>query len=166
MLEKSQLTIKNFRVVNEWFYRGGQPDLEQLVELKDAGIKTIVCLRWNSSAIEEEQRRAEELGLRFIYLPLTYWILPKHDEIEKFFSIVDDPSHYPIFLHCKHGADRTGMLIAFYRMARDGWSADSAYAEMRDAGFHKIRMRHFKWAVYAFPRKGAHWIINRDVGPK
>lgn len=163
MLEKSQVTIKNFRVVNDWFFRGGQPELDQIIQLKEVGIKTIICLRWNSSAIEDEQRKAEELGLRFIYLPLTYWILPKHDEIEKFFNIVDDVSLHPIFLHCKHGADRTGMLTAFYRMAREGWSADRAYAEMHDAGFHKIRMRHFKWAVYAFPRKGAQWIVRRNL---
>lgn len=157
MTEKPRVSIKNFRVVNEWFYRGGQPECDQLVELKEFGIKTIVCLRWNSSAIEKERLKAEELGMNFIYMPLTYWILPKPNEIAQFFSIIDDQSMHPIFLHCKHGSDRTGMLTAFYRMAREGWSVDEAYKEMHDAGFHKIRMRHFKWAVYSFPRKGAHW---------
>jgi len=153
-----QVRIKNFRVVNDWFFRGGQPETDELVDLKNLGVKTIICLRWNSSAIEDERNKALELGLKFVYLPLTYWILPKPDELEKFFGILDDESQRPIFLHCKHGSDRTGMLTAFYRIARCGWSADDAYKEMEGAGFHKIRMRHFKWAVYAFPRKGTAWI--------
>jgi protein tyrosine/serine phosphatase len=160
MTQQQRVGIKNFRVVNDWFYRGGQPETSQLAELKTLGIKTIVCLRWNSKAIEHERLKAEELGINFVYLPLTYWILPKRDEIARFFAIIDDESQHPIFLHCKHGSDRTGMLTAFYRMAREGWSADEAYKEMHDAGFHKIRMRHFKWAVYRFPRKGREWFSN------
>lgn len=157
MMDESQVGIKNFRKVNNWLYRGGQPEIDQLSELKNLGVKTILCLRWNSSAIEDERKKAEELSFNFVYLPLTYWILPKPDEIRKFFCLLDDQTMHPIFVHCKHGSDRTGMLIAFYRMARDGWSPDEAYKEMKDAGFHKIRMHHFKWAVYSFPQKGREW---------
>lgn len=158
MPEEYKVRIKNFRVVNDWLFRGGQPETVELSQLKEMGIKTIVCLRWNSSAISEYREKAIELGFNFIYLPLTYWIFPKPAEISKFFQIVDDEAHRPIYLHCKHGSDRTGMLIAFYRMARDGWSADDAYKEMKDAGFHKIRMHHFKWAVYSFPKLTGDWI--------
>ncbi len=154
MSETNPDCIKNFRTVTDWLYRGGQPEVDELAYLEELGIKTIVCLRWNSSAIAKHRTRAQELGFNFIYFPLTYWILPKKHEIERFFEIVDDESLRPIFLHCKHGADRTGMLIAFYRIAREGWSADDAYREMKEAGFHKIRMRHFKWAVYSFAKKG------------
>jgi tyrosine-protein phosphatase SIW14 len=149
--------IRNFRAVNDWLYRGGQPEPDELIQLKDHGVKTIVCLRWNSSAIEAERTRAEELGFNFVYLPLTYWIMPKTHELDKFFNVLDDRSAHSVFLHCKHGSDRTGMLIAFYRMAREGWTPDQAYEEMKEAGFHKIRMHHFKWEVYSFPRKGQRW---------
>lgn len=162
MSDVSRVRIKNFRVVNEWLFRGGQPEPDELTELKDLGVRTIVCLRWNSSAIEDERTRAIELGFDFVYLPLTYWILPKPNEISQFFDILDDEARRPVFLHCKHGSDRTGMLIAYFRIARCGWSADQAYREMEAAGFHKIRMRHFKWAVYAFPRKGRAW-IRKDL---
>lgn len=152
-MSKEALPIKNFRRVNDWFYRGGQPTVDQLPLLVEAGFKTIVCLRWNASAIEAERQKAIELGFNFIYLPLSYWILPTQKEIETYFEIIDNESMRPVFLHCKHGSDRTGMLVTFYRMAREGWTADEAYKEMKDAGFHKIRMHHFKWAVYRFERK-------------
>lgn len=145
--------IVNFRKVNDWFYRGGQPTVDDIDDLKEMGIKTIVCLRFNPRAIESERKKVEATeGLEFIWIPLSYWVLPRAPEIRKYFEILDNEEKRPIFLHCKHGRDRTGMLVAFYRMARDLWSADDAYNEMRDAGFHKIRMHHFKWAVYAFER--------------
>jgi tyrosine-protein phosphatase SIW14 len=162
MTDNSLSSIKNFRMVNDWLYRGGQPEADELIHLKNIGVKTIVCLRWNSSAIEQERSRAQELGFNFVYLPLTYWIMPKPNEIEKFFNVLDDQSGHSIFLHCKHGSDRTGMLIAFYRMARQGWTPAQAYQEMKEAGHHKIRMHHFKWAVYSFPKKGKQWFKETE----
>lgn len=161
MLNQEIRHITNFRQVNDWLYRGGQPELDQLEQLRELEIKTIICLRWNSRAILSERQKAIEMGFNFYYLPFSYWVLPKEKEISKFFEILDDESKRPMFVHCKHGCDRTGMLVAFYRIAREGWSADDAYQEMKDAGFHKIRMRHFKWWVYGFERKVK--MANRKV---
>lgn len=145
--------IKNCRRVTDWLYRSGQPEVDQIPILKEAGIKTIICLRWTTSAIVETRIAAKRNDLNFICMPLTYWAFPTRKEIDKFFSIIDDESMRPVFVHCFHGSDRTGLLMAFYRMAREGWTADQAYEEMVECGFHRIRMRHFKWAVYAFEQR-------------
>ncbi len=151
--DKEDITIKNFRQVNDWFYRGGQPNDDEFEQLKALGIKTIICLRWSKEVIRNEIAIARDLDLTVESIPLNYWRLPNKDEIERYFNIIQEQNNRPVFLHCKHGSDRTGMLASFYRIRHDGWSADRAYEEMKNSGFHKIRMHHFKYAVYGFARK-------------
>lgn len=148
--EPNQITIKNFRSVNNWLYRGGQPRDEEFEQLVTLGVRTIICLRWNKKIIARESEIAEKLNLQFESIPLNYWRLPNQFEIDRYFSIIDKSENRPVYLHCKHGSDRTGMLASFYRIRHDQWSADKAYDEMKEAGFHKVRMHHFKFAVYGF----------------
>ncbi len=150
---RENITIKNFRQVNDWFYRGGQPNDDEFEQLRAFGIKTIICLRWSKEVIRNEIAIARDLDLTVESIPLNYWRLPNKEEIERYFSIIQEQNNRPVFLHCKHGSDRTGMLASFYRIRHDGWSADRAYEEMKNSGFHKIRMHHFKYAVYGFARK-------------
>lgn len=145
--------IPKFHRINDWLYRGGQPAAADVIALKELGIKTVVSLRWTASIVEAEREMVEAAGLNFIAIPLTYWIFPTNAEIDKFLAVCDDPSMHPVFLHCKYGVDRTGVFVAIYRMARENWPARKAYQEMRDAGFHKIRMHQFKWAVFLYGRK-------------
>jgi len=150
---QSPVSIKNFRQVNDWLYRGGQPKNSELEQLARLGIKTIISLRWSLEIVGTERRHAREMGLNFFSIPLTYWILPTRVEIDRFLAIMDEPSLRPIFVHCLHGADRTGALIAIYRIARENWGADQAYEEMKNAGFHRVRVHQFKWAVYGFAHR-------------
>ena len=116
------------------------------------GFRTIISLRWHNATVEAERELAKTYGLNFYSIPLSYWILPTHSAINKFLSILDNENNRPIYLHCLHGRDRTGMFAAIYRIARQNWSADQAYSEMKANGFRHIRMHQFKWAVYAFER--------------
>lgn len=145
--------VPNFRQVNEWLYRGGQPDAEGLRYLRSLNIRTVISLRWWKSVIATEKLAVPALGMNFISIPLNYWTYPSPEDIELFLSILDDEKQRPVYVHCKHGSDRTGILLAIYRMARQGWSADQAYCEMKACGFHLFKMYHFKWAVYRFARE-------------
>ncbi len=145
--------VKNFRAVNSWLYRGGQPNRAQFHILREAGFKSIICLRWNSYAINFERSVASPLGFNLFCIPLSYWVLPTRKEIDRFFSIVDASENRPIYIHCLHGSDRTGMLVAMYRIARENWSADEAYDEMKSCGFHRLSVYHMKWAVYRFAER-------------
>jgi protein tyrosine/serine phosphatase len=147
------LPIKNFRAVTPWLYRGGQPTPQQFEELTAAGIKSVICLRWNSVAIGRERGIASKLGFNLFCLPLSYWVFPTRAEIDRFFSIVDNPENHPIYVHCLHGSDRTGMLMAMYRIARENWTADEAYRDMVNCGFHRLTVYHMKWAVYRFAER-------------
>lgn len=139
--------VPNFYQTEDWLMRGGQPSAEGLKELKDKNVKTIVNLRWKGQAIEWEKKIVTELGIDFIHIPLNYWTLPTASHFDQFLSYVDDAQNRPLFVHCYHGADRTGLFIALYRIARCGWTIDRAYDEMVACGFHRFRTRHFKWAL-------------------
>ncbi len=145
--------IPNFRQVHTWMYRGGQPDAAGLQYLASLNIRTVLSLRWSAGVINAEQKQVCALGMNYVSIPLNYWTFPSLKQIEYFLSIVDDEAKRPVYIHCKHGADRTGVILAAYRIAREGWSAEEAYLEMKRCGFHLIRMYHFKWAVYLFARQ-------------
>ena len=142
-----QIPIKNFHQVNEWLYRGGQPSLESLAALKRLQIKTVVSLRWRKTRTAEEQQRVTELGMKFINIGLNYWTLPSQKNVDEFLRVVDDEANRPIFVHCFHGADRTGVLIAMFRIMRSGWTLSQAYTEMMQHGFHRFRSWHFIWGL-------------------
>lgn len=150
---KSSTTIRNFRVVHDWLLRGGQPDEQGLLELAQRGVKTILSLRAGKKLTQIERAAAENLGMRFIHMPVYYLNLPDDDELEAFLGVLDEAENHPIFVHCFHGADRTGFLIAVYRMARLGWHVEDAYEEMKQCGFHQIRLPHFKWILWNYARR-------------
>ena len=51
--------------------------------------------------------------------------------VDEGFPHMADPAKRPVFVHCKHGADRTGTMVAFYRILFEGWSKDEAIREMK-----------------------------------
>ena len=60
---------------------------------------------------------------------------PDPENVTRFLKIVTDGSRTPVFVHCRHGADRTGTVCAIYRIATEGWSKGEAIEEMTKGGF-------------------------------
>ncbi len=147
------IPINNFHQVAEGIFRGGTPSRHGLRALNDNGFKTVLSFRWRKGPIAVERAYVEELGMNFISIPLNYWSLPNKQEIDAFLEIIDDTRHFPIFVHCFHGADRTGLLLAIYRVARCGWSFNEAYKEMVECDFHRFRTQHYKWHLWKLARR-------------
>ncbi|HEX4784786.1 MAG TPA: hypothetical protein VH350_10610 [Candidatus Sulfotelmatobacter sp.] len=144
--------ISDFGKVNDYLYRGAQPKDDGVKELQKFGVDTIVDLRGElPGVIESERERAESLGIRFINLPGSGWATPTDDEIAQFFSLVREQPQRRIFIHCWLGGDRSGMFIAAYRIAFEGWSPQQAIQEMR--AFHYLHFWHPNMArwVKRFP---------------
>ncbi len=144
--------ISDFGKVNDFLYRGAQPKNNGVEQLKRFGIDTIVDLRGElHGLIKNERQRAESLGIRFINLPGSGWATPKDEQIAQFFSLVRERPRKKIFIHCWLGGDRSGMFIAAYRIAFDGWSPQQAIQEMR--AFHYLHFWHPNMArwVEKFP---------------
>ena len=144
--------ISDFGKVNDFLYRGAQPKDDGIEQLKNFGIDTIVDLRSElHGLIANERQRAESLGIRYINLPGSGWATAKDEEIAQFFSLIRERPRRKIFIHCWLGGDRSGMFIAAYRIAFDGWSPPQAIEEMRS--FHYLQFWHPNMArwVKRFP---------------
>ena len=128
--------LPNFHQVNSKLYRGAQPSAGGVQQLAGLGIKTIVNLRGRGEGVRKEEAEARAVGLRFFSVPLDRMGSPDDAEIDQVLSIIDSAENQPVFVHCKQGVDRTGMVIAIYRITHDGWSSEQAKAEANRYGMH------------------------------
>ena len=76
--------------------------------------------------------------MKFYRIPLTTWDRPVEAAVQQFLKLVNDPANQPVFVHCQGGRHRTGTMTAVYRITKDGWTADRAYAEMKQYGFETL----------------------------
>jgi len=127
------MSLKNFAKVSEVLYRGAQPDREGFKELLNMGIETIINLRH----FHFDEVFIEGLGFKYIHIPCHAWH-PENEDVSKFLEIFKWRAYLPVFLHCQHGADRTGTMVAIYRIVVQGWSYKDAIAELPKFGMHKI----------------------------
>ena len=146
-----QAPIENFEQVSRTLSRGASPSCEQLRQLCESGVKTIVDLRLNGPGVRQEESAARNLGLIYLHLPLSYKA-PTAEQISKFLSIVCNPQYLPVFVHCRQGADRTGVMVAIYQLTVQRCPFDEVYRQMRQHGF-KPWLRHFKTVVASWARQ-------------
>ena len=122
------IEIPNFDEVAPHILRGACPDKEDIPQLKKMGVQTILDLRMHHSFGEE--RLAKLHGIRWVHVPLGYWA-PSDKKIRQAMDVLRDPSQGKVFVHCDQGADRTGTIVALYRVLVEGWTFQHAYSEMR-----------------------------------
>lgn len=122
--------LKNFHRVSENVYRGAQPGREGFEQLKKLGVRTVLNLREHHS----DEESMEGLEFRYIHLPVST-TSPDTNQFEQIIRILSDTAAGPVFVHCKHGSDRTGAAVALYRIRRQGWPADDAIREMTRGGY-------------------------------
>lgn len=134
--------LPNLYKVSDQLYRGAQPTKDGIKELKKLGIKTIVNLRLSHS----DRKLLGDSGLSYERIPVNVF-RPKKKSYVRFLKIVTDSSKQPVFVHCKKGADRTGVAVASYRIFVQGWDKEEAIKEMRKGGygFHKIHFSLIKF---------------------
>jgi tyrosine-protein phosphatase SIW14 len=102
--------------------RGAQPSAQGLAELKKLGVTTIVDLRGNSGPVDWERAQAESLGMRFVNIPVLGWSAPNDTKVAQFLKVVQQDPTQKIFMHCYYGEDRTGVMVATYRIAQQNWT--------------------------------------------
>jgi protein tyrosine/serine phosphatase len=137
--------LPNFHEVNAEVFRGGQPQKGGLQKLSELGIKTIINLRNDDALASEEEAEARALGFRYFNLPLDSFGRPSDAEVDKILALVTDVQNQPVFVHCKRGSDRTGMVIAIYRILFEGWTSEEAKAEAKryGLGFWQVKMKDY-----------------------
>jgi tyrosine-protein phosphatase SIW14 len=137
--------LPNFHQVNQGLYRGAQPREGGFRQLATRGIKTILNLRTADERERAEAVEARAAGLGYFNIAMEGLDRPTHEQIESALKIINDTANQPVFVHCKRGADRTGMVIAIYRITRDGWSTEEALREAKRYGlsFFQFRMKDY-----------------------
>ena len=157
--------LVNLVRVNSNIYRGGRPTAQGLLQLKNLGVKTDINLQggdinWSDPAvvafmswwepgetrenIARERAIVSELQMSFEQAPLnSIREVSREDDaaIDRVLEIMNDPARQPVYVHCEHGRDRTGLIIALYRVKYEGWSIADAHAEWAALG-------HWGVAVY------------------
>ncbi len=122
--------LENFYRVSNNLYRGAQPQAEGMRHLKKMGIRTVVNLR----SFHSDQDLLGDTGLAYEHLEAEADD-PEEEVVVRFLQIVTDPARTPVFVHCRHGSDRTGLVCAMYRVFVQGWSKPEAIEEMTQGGF-------------------------------
>jgi protein tyrosine phosphatase (PTP) superfamily phosphohydrolase (DUF442 family) len=135
--------IKNFYQVDEHVYRGAQPTAEGFKYLAKIGVETVIDLREADDQSREEERTVAAAGMKFVNVPMTGLTPPTEADITKILGILEGENKGAVFVHCKRGADRTGAVIASYRIDHDHWENQRALNEAMDQGM----------SVFQFPRQ-------------
>lgn len=127
--------LPNAYRVTEDLYRGAQPTAAGFRHLEEMGVKTVINLR----ALHSDRDELEGTSLDYVHIHMEAWDADM-DELVRFLEVATDESRQPVFVHCQHGADRTGICCAVYRIAVCGWSKERAIQEMTRErfGFHEI----------------------------
>ena len=127
--------LPNAYQVSPWLYRGGQPTRQGYEELVKMGVKTVINLR----VTPQNKQLITGLPLTVYQVPINPVVL-NTGAVDEVLKLLSNPANYPIYIHCRYGSDRTGTMVALYRMTVEEWPREHAIQEMTAPhfGFHKI----------------------------
>ncbi len=90
--------------------------------------------------VQQEELEARNHGIHLIELMMqpedwphnwNLWVAPSPDKLKAAEQVIADKDNWPVFVHCSHGKDRTGLVVALYRVAHNNYCKDKAYKEMK-----------------------------------
>lgn len=143
----------NFHRVNDQLYRGAQPNAEGIANLAQMKIKTVINLRMTDDVWPDEESAVRAKGLNYYHVPLPGLSRPPREQVAEVLRLIaTSPS--PVFVHCQHGVDRTGTIIASYRITHDGVTPEAALAEAEQHGMSWVQfgmkdfIRHFSRTAF------------------
>ncbi|HEV2206274.1 MAG TPA: tyrosine-protein phosphatase, partial [Candidatus Acidoferrales bacterium] len=125
--------VSNFGEVTPTLFRGAQPTERGFENLSKMGIAIVVDLR-EGGEVQREEKEVTANGMKFVAIS---WNCrdPKDAYFAKFLTLLQENPGKKVFVHCHAGVDRTGMMIASYRMAEQGWTAGESMQEMKTFGY-------------------------------
>ena len=132
--------IRNFPMVTPFLFRSGHLEPSNFATLSTYGIANVLTLEdyWgNQSAAANELQLAQSAGMGLSWLPMDGLAKPTLEQIEAALAYIVDPAHQPVLVHCLQGSDRTGMVIAAYRIRYEHSTVADARQEMYRYG-HSI----------------------------
>jgi len=139
--------------VNDRLARGGQPSGEGFRTLAAAGYRTVIDLQEKGARSKDEKHLVEALGMKYVNVPMQGMKTPEQKQISKVLKALQNEKDGPVFVHCKRGADRTGVVLAVYRVEQDRWTNRDALQEARDLGMSWYQIP-FQRYIMSYRRHG------------
>lgn len=146
--KRSPRDVPALTPVNDWLYRGSQPQEGDFELIKKKGIQTVISFRDEKSLIKEEKEKVEALGMKYVSIPWNIWRPARPETLDQLFEVLDDSENRPVLMHCKHGRDRTGVMTTLALMRYDKLSE----AEAREMALELIR-----------PNLRYHYLVDRKI---
>ncbi|HEY4361312.1 MAG TPA: tyrosine-protein phosphatase [Bryobacteraceae bacterium] len=155
--------VTNFHKVDDHVYRGAQPTVEGFRNLAKLGVRTVVDLQMPGARGIAESQEVTSQGMQYVSVPMQEMRTPSTESVEKVLHLLEDRTTGPVFVHCHRGADRTGGVIACYRIEHDHWRSDQALSEARTLG-----MSWYQLAIQRYVRSfsPAHPNLSKVLAPR
>ena len=131
----------NTAVIAPGVIRSNQPDARRLARLKAEGLASVLYLRGSDGGapFRAERRACEALGLQFHSFNMSAHRLPPPERVLGLIALFRRIEK-PFLLHCRAGADRTGLASAIYLLAIEGRPVSEAQAML------SARFGHWSWS--------------------
>jgi len=127
--------LSNLYKIDDQVYRSEQPNAKDMVTLRDYGIKSVLNLR----NAHNDKGETKGTNLDIYHVPINTWRM-SYEELVKSVAILQTADK-PVLVHCIHGSDRTGCVIAAYRLIHYNWTKEEAIKELTEGGYGY----HAKW---------------------
>ncbi len=142
-------TIGNFHEVNASLFRGARPDISEMSELQNRDVVTIINLEQGflggrPGSVDDEEAWAQSHHVEFIYFPMSPIHRPTPQQVIQVLTYLQQRADHKVFVHCLRGSDRTGIVVAAYRIWHDHWTVDQAFAEMKQYGHDELLLPGWK----------------------
>ena len=122
--------VSNLHRISRMLYRSEQPTALGMKNLEKLGIRTVINLR----AFNDDDDEVKGTSLRTEHIKILTWRIDDRHVIEVM-RMLRQTENAPFLIHCQHGADRTGVMSAMYRILEQGWTPEDALKELIDGGY-------------------------------
>jgi protein tyrosine/serine phosphatase len=124
-----QISLENFHKVDERLYRSAQPTQEDFKKLEKFGIAYDLNLR----QFHDDTSKLEGTSIKYYHIPINTSKMSYEQLVDAVGYLASRDGK--TLVHCLHGSDRTGTVVAGYRIALEGWSKDKAIDEFINGGY-------------------------------
>jgi protein tyrosine phosphatase (PTP) superfamily phosphohydrolase (DUF442 family) len=124
-------SVNNLYRIDDGLYRAAQPNARGFQELAGLGVKCVLDVAGGPG----DDAFVDKGSLKLFHVPMSAFGL-RDDRVLEALKIMADPQNRPLLIHCRQGADRTGAMVALYRVVVQGWTAEKAVEEMTRGGYH------------------------------
>jgi protein tyrosine/serine phosphatase len=122
--------VPNLHRVTSTLYRSAQPSATGMRNLERLGTRTVINLR----AFHTDRDEIDGTALLNPQLRIHTWKI-QDQQVIQVLRMLRQPERGPFLIHCQHGADRTGLMNAMYRIVEQGWTREAAIREMLEGGY-------------------------------